>query len=50
MYKTIVLLALTGLLAACGVDGAPIPPDEDETPPVGVAVTGQVEVGIAGSS
>lgn len=43
-----VILLLTGL-AACGVDGAPERPTDD-TPPVGVSITGKAEVGVTGGS
>ena len=44
-------LALIAGLAACGVDGAPIPPsDEPETPEPGVTLSGSVSMGVSGGS
>lgn len=42
------LIPLVLLLAACGVDGAPVrPSDVEREPQSGVTVSGSVEVGIA---
>ena len=43
MTRILLLLALP-LLAACGVDGAPTPPEP--TAPAGISITGQVQVGV----
>lgn len=40
--RMILLLSL-GLLAACGADGAP------ETPPPGITMTGEAQIGVVGS-
>lgn len=42
------ILPLVLLLAACGVDGPPVPPSEaeDKTTGPGVTLSGSVEVGI----
>ena len=44
-----VLSSLLGLalLAGCGVDGAPVPPDTKDT---GLGLSGTIEVGVAGGS
>ncbi len=34
------------LLAACGIDGDPIPPDTEAGPNPGVTVTGDARIGI----
>jgi hypothetical protein len=47
MRPTALLLCLA-LLAACGADGAPIPPSQSASQP-GVSVSGQVKVGIVGN-
>ena len=42
------LLPLLMLLAACGVDGAPVPPREAETDPrPGLTVSGSVAAGLS---
>lgn len=43
------ILPLVLLLAACGVDGAPVPPDStpDARPTPGVTVSGTAEFGIS---
>lgn len=40
------ILILIGVLAGCGVDGAPVPPEPRQT---GVAVTGTLETGLTGT-
>ena len=42
------LLPVTALLtlAACGVDGPPVPPEP--TPKTGISITGSAEIGISG--
>jgi hypothetical protein len=47
MRPTALLLSLT-LIAACGADGAPVPPSQSASQP-GVSLTGQVKVGIVGN-
>jgi hypothetical protein len=46
------LLPLIFLVAACGVDGRPIPPsqvpDEEREVRTGILVTGSAEIGVAG--
>jgi hypothetical protein len=44
-WPGLALLAAT-LLAACGVDGAPEPPQDER--PVSISVSGRVEVGVTG--
>lgn len=44
MRRSILALASLGLLAACGVDGAPRPPVE--TPEPGVTVSGDARIGV----
>ncbi|CTQ33777.1 argininosuccinate lyase [Jannaschia rubra] len=44
------LFPLLLLLGACGVDGAPRPPSEsDSPPPPGLVVSGSAEMGVTGS-
>lgn len=40
-------LALTIGLAACGADGPPIPPSDDQREP-GITISGRVGVGVTG--
>jgi hypothetical protein len=41
------ILPLVLLLAACGVDGAPVPPSQvEEKSPSGVTISGSAEFGI----
>ena len=47
MRATAFLLSLS-LLAACGADGAPVPPAQSASQQ-GVSVTGQVKVGVVGN-
>lgn len=44
--KAICLVVLTGLLAACGADGDPVPPAQ--AAPSGVTLSGEASIGIAG--
>lgn len=44
------LLAALLVLAGCGADGPPIPPDDRERPEPGLTVSGSVEVGVVGGS
>ncbi|SOB94502.1 hypothetical protein [Rhodobacter maris] len=37
------------LLAACGVDGPPQPPGQNDTPPAGVSLSGEVTLGVGGN-
>jgi predicted small lipoprotein YifL len=39
------LLSLLAL-AACGVDGAPVPPAAKTTPPPGLSISGEARVGV----
>ena len=45
-------LASLALLAACGVDGPPIPPSQvpAEPPPPAVTMSGQVQIGVVGGN
>lgn len=43
-------LVLAVLLAGCGVDGAPIPPDDREAPETGISISGSAEIGVTGGS
>lgn len=45
-----VALVLLALLAGCGVDGAPLPPDDRERPPPGISISGAAQMGVAGGS
>ncbi|MGV6811903.1 MAG: argininosuccinate lyase [Brevirhabdus sp.] len=45
--KQAVLFMLIAALAACGVDGEPVPPEPKAKP--GVSMTGKVEIGVKGS-
>ena len=48
MKKTVVgMLLVAGLLAGCGVDGAPEKPEPKVK--TGVTISGTVEVGVAGT-
>lgn len=46
----IIGLALAAVLAGCGADGPPIPPDTRERPAAGITISGQAQVGVAGGS
>ncbi|MFB9221398.1 argininosuccinate lyase [Paracoccus cavernae] len=46
--KLLPLIALLAL-AACGVDGPPISPSTHETPPPGIAVSGEARIGVVSS-
>ena len=46
MRKAVLLALLGGVLAACGVDGPPVPPEPKTS---GVSVSGTVEVGVSGT-
>lgn len=47
--KVLVLLAGLVALAACGVDGAPTPPNGGPAVPVkGLSVTGEASLGVVG--
>ena len=44
-------LLLLAALAACGVDGPPVPPADDrENPEPGITLSGSVEMGVSGGS
>ena len=45
MIRALILLLA---LAACGVEGPPLPPEPEAEPTAGVEVSGVVEVGVAG--
>jgi predicted small lipoprotein YifL len=45
MTRTLAALALL-LLAACGIDGAPLPPSDNDLPPPGVTLSGDARIGI----
>ncbi|GAB1361396.1 hypothetical protein MASR1M32_06320 [Rhodobacter sp.] len=47
MMRPMLILSLLAL-AACGADGAPIPPSQSAAQP-GVSVSGQVKTGIVGT-
>ncbi len=50
MRKFVVLCALVGL-TACGVDGPPMPPEDDrDRPEPGISISGTAEFGVAGGS
>lgn len=51
MTRALALTATLALLAACGVDGPPVPPPAKsaEPAPVALTVTATVETGVAGS-
>ncbi|WP_179379104.1 argininosuccinate lyase [Jannaschia marina] len=49
MTRALTALVLTALLAACGVDGEPVPPSEaaaEQTSGPGLTISGSAEVGI----
>jgi hypothetical protein len=46
MKRIVAGLMLAGVLAACGVDGAPVPPEPRQT---GVTVTGTLSTGLTGT-
>ncbi|MBF9050905.1 argininosuccinate lyase [Roseobacter sp. HKCCD9010] len=48
MIRLIAPILMLGLLAACGVDGDPIPPEPPVEP--GITISGTVEAGITGGS
>ena len=51
--KRTVPFIFVALLAACGVDGAPVPPsevEEEDRPRSGVIISGSVGVGVVGGS
>ena len=41
-------LAVLTLLAACGADGAPVPPSQAATAP-GLKISGQAKIGVVGN-
>ena len=45
MLKRLAPLMLV-LLAACGIDGDPIPPDTEAGPNPGLTVTGDAQIGV----
>jgi predicted small lipoprotein YifL len=50
MTVRVLALALVALVAACGIDGPPVPPSEAEEAPTsrnqGVVISGSIEAGI----
>ncbi len=48
--RGLALAGLAALLAGCGVDGPPIPPDDREPPASGITISGTVKAGVAGGS
>ena len=44
MMRALLCLMVVGLIAACGVDGAPKPPAKS-----GLTLSGQVKMGVSGS-
>ncbi len=56
MTRLLIAAMFLPSLAACGIDGAPIPPseveEEDRTPVAnqgGITISGNAEIGVAGS-
>ena len=52
MRTILSLVAAATLLAACGVEGPPVPPPAREKPAEvkpGISISGTVQVGVAGS-
>ena len=48
--RLLIFLGGLALLAACGVDGKPIPPDSRERPAGGINISGNAKMGVAGGS
>ncbi|HQU68486.1 MAG TPA: argininosuccinate lyase [Albidovulum sp.] len=46
MKRILAALGLLSFLAACGVDGAPVPPEPKPKPPSAVAISGDARIGI----
>ncbi len=44
-----VILALLPILAACGIDGDPVPPSEAKATETGIHLSGSVGIGVSGS-
>lgn len=42
--------AAVTVLASCGIDGAPIPPSDNDLPEPGITLSGTAEVGVVGGS
>ncbi|MEM9249042.1 MAG: argininosuccinate lyase [Pseudomonadota bacterium] len=50
MRRLIAVVLLLGV-AACGVDGPPVPPADDrDRPEPGITISGTAEVGVSGGS
>jgi hypothetical protein len=44
--RTLSALGLLAFLAACGVDGAPVPPEPKPKPPSAVTISGSARMGV----
>ena len=47
MTLRLILLVSVGLLAACGADGPPRPPEAKPAP--GISISGEASIGVAGT-
>lgn len=47
MKQILILTCAAALLAACGVDGEPTPPEPKASTKPGIAITGRAEVGVS---
>jgi hypothetical protein len=46
MKRIFTALALLAFLSACGVDGAPVPPEPKPKPPSAVTISGDGRIGV----